>query len=97
QPRWRYKAAPVRRPRRAPMSRETACAALEWPCGRLLLALRNRIFREDLLDPIEGLLGRRLWRHPVLDDFGPGGRPDMLVLDLGIGRIEGPESRYNLA
>src|SRR6516162_6134802 len=46
--------------------------------------LRDRIFREDLLDPLERLLRRRLRRHAILD-IDPTGAPNMLVLDLGIG------------
>src|SRR5438309_1870162 len=47
-------------------------------------AVGDRVFGEDLLDPLEGLLRRRLRRHPAGRDVGPAGRPNMLVLDLGI-------------
>ena len=45
-------------------------------------ALCNRIIREDVLDPLERLLARRLRRDAVLHDFGPGGLPHMLVMLL---------------
>src|ERR1700730_13292872 len=57
-------------------------------------SLPDRIFREDLLDPLERLFRRRLRCHPAGNDVGPGDGPDMLVLDLGIGRVGGPEGRY---
>src|SRR4051794_11552843 len=47
-------------------------------------ALLNRILREDILDPLERLLGGLLRGHASLDNVGPAGLPDMLVLDLGI-------------
>ena len=56
--------------------------------------LGDLVFREDLLDPLECLLCGHLRGHLVFHDFGPGGLPHMLVLDLGIGRIRGPEGRY---
>ena len=46
--------------------------------GRLSLARSE--FREDLLDPLERLLRRRLRRHPALDDLHPAGREDVLAL-----------------
>src|SRR6516162_8256800 len=52
--------------------------------------LFNRIFREDLFDPLEGLVGRCLRYHPVLDDIHPPLAPGMLGLDLRVGRIEQP-------
>src|SRR5580704_19441148 len=59
--------------------------------------LRDREFREDLLDPLERLLGRGRRRRPVLNDLGPGRLPDMLVLDLGISWVGGPEGRHGRA
>src|ERR1700682_906857 len=48
-----------------------------------LIALgRDRIFREDLLDPLESLLGGGLGCHAALHDIGPPDAPDMLVADL---------------
>src|SRR6516164_8364341 len=54
--------------------------------------LGDGVLREDLLDPLERLFRRRLRRHAILD-IDPTGAPDMLVLDLGIGRVVGPELR----
>ena len=56
--------------------------------------LRDRVFREDLLDPLEGLLGRRLWRHTLFHDVDPADAPHVLVLDLGIGRVVHPKGRH---
>src|SRR6266568_4652563 len=53
--------------------------------------LADRVFRKDLLNPLEGFLSRRLRGHPALDDIQPAGGPDMLGLDLRIGRVEQPE------
>src|SRR6266481_9082423 len=60
-------------------------------------ALRDRVFREDLLDPLEGLLGSRLRRHPAGHDIDPARTPGVLVLNLGIGRVEGPKLRRGRA
>src|SRR4051794_31634961 len=49
--------------------------------------LLNRIPREDILDSRERLLCGLLRGHALLDDVGPGGLPDMLVLDLRISRV----------
>src|SRR5215469_3304261 len=46
--------------------------------------LRDRVFREDLLDPLERLFRGCLRRHPFLHDVDPANGPDVLVLDLGI-------------
>src|SRR5438132_10321316 len=47
----------------------------------------DRIFREDLLDPLEGLVRGGLRCHATSHDVDPADRPDMLVLDLRVGRI----------
>src|SRR5207302_10325366 len=65
--------------------------------ARCAPALRDQVFREDLLDPLERLLCRGLRRRPVLNDLGPGHLPDMLVLDLGISWVAGPERRHGRA
>ena len=57
----------------------------------------DRIFGEDLLDPPKRLLRGRFRRSPVLHNVCPGRRPDMLVLNLGIGRIERPVIRNGRA
>src|SRR4051794_25591370 len=57
------------------------------------LDLRDRVFREDLLDPLERLRCGRLWCHPALHDLGPTHWPDMFALHLRIGRIECPVIR----
>jgi hypothetical protein len=49
--------------------------------------LSHRILREDFLYPLERFLCRGLGRRLVLNDFGPGCLPNMLVLDLGISRV----------
>src|SRR6516162_11817342 len=59
--------------------------------------LCDRIFREYFLDPLECFFRRRLRRGVVFHNFGPGRLPDMLVLDLGIGRVRGPEGWYRRA
>src|SRR5262249_24505149 len=48
---------------------------------------RDRVFGEDLLDPLRRLLGGLLGLHAALHDVGPADAPDMLVADLGIGRV----------
>src|SRR6516164_115744 len=62
-----------------------------------LSALGDRVFRENLLDPFEGFLRHSLRRHSFLHDIDPADTPDMLVLDLCIGRIVGPELRHGRA
>src|ERR1700730_19055547 len=57
-------------------------------------SLPDRVFREDLLDALERLFRRRLRRRPAGNDVGPGRSPDSFVLDLGVGRVGGPEGRY---
>src|SRR5262249_32530994 len=80
------------RPRGARLER---CEAALIPVFRSLLALRNWILREDLFDPLESLFRRRLRCHPILHDVDPGRAPDVLVLHLSIGRIQGPELRQS--
>src|SRR5204863_9379072 len=63
--------------------------ASPW-CGS---ALCDRVLCENLLGALEGFFRRRLRRHPTAHDVVPGGRPDMLILELCIGRIERPEGR----
>src|SRR6185312_17440437 len=61
------------------------------------LALRDRVFRENLLDPFDSLVRRRLRGHAALHDVGPPGAPDMLVADLSIGRVIDVELRNGRA
>src|SRR5260370_34900380 len=49
-----------------------------------LSALRDRVFRQDLSDPLERLLRRSLRRHSLSEDVGRGEAPDLLGFDLGI-------------
>src|SRR5215472_11435829 len=56
--------------------------------------LCNRVFCEDLLDPLECLFHGRLRRQAAVNDIGPGRGPDMCVLDAGVSRVEHPEVRY---
>src|SRR5215472_12676178 len=58
------------------------------------LGLRDRVFRENFLDSLEGFLGRRLRRHAALDDIHPTLAPCVLVLQLRISRVESPELRH---
>src|SRR6266851_8285220 len=61
------------------------------------LTLLDWVFGEDLLDPLGRLFRRRLRGHPALDDVHPAGHPGVLVLDLGVGRVEDPEIRHGRA
>src|SRR6516164_11408990 len=56
--------------------------------------LGDGVLRKDLLDPLERLFCRGLGRHAALDDVHPALHPNMLVLDLGISRVERPELRH---
>src|SRR5258707_3761949 len=50
-----------------------------------IVALRgDRIFREDLLDPLDRLLGCGLGSHAALHDIGPPDAPHMLLPELSI-------------
>src|SRR6266702_5798251 len=49
-----------------------------------LSALRDRVFRQDISDPLERLLRRSLRRHSLSNDVGLGEAPDLLGFDLGI-------------
>ena len=55
---------------------------------------RIGVFRENLLNPSEGLLRRRLWRYSTCHDVDPRRAPHMFVLHLRISRIVDPEWRY---
>jgi hypothetical protein len=57
------------------------------PRAKKVSGLRYRMLREDFLYPLERFLCRGLGRCFVLNDFGPGRLPNMLVLDLGISRV----------
>src|SRR2546421_2277328 len=57
----------------------------------------NRVFGEDLRDPLERLLRGRLRRQAVLDDVHPALHKGMLVLDLRKGRVEDPPLRQGRA
>src|SRR6516165_5462326 len=92
-PRWRYKAAPRSRRRPSPRNREAPTAGSECPSlSSSFSRLRDRIFVEDLPDPLERLLRGCLRRHAIFD-IDPPGAPNVLVLHLGIGRVVGPELR----
>ena len=50
--------------------------------------LLDRVFREDLLDPLERLVDGRFRRHPLFDDIELGDAEEMLGVDLRDGRVE---------
>src|SRR5713226_1217362 len=58
-----------------PPARSTWCLEAR----RAASARGDRVFREDLRDPLECLLRRCLRRHPAGHDVGPAGRPEMLA------------------
>src|SRR5260370_14341413 len=53
-----------------------------------LSRLRARIFREDLLGPLESLVDRLLRGHPVVHDIEHGDAEDVLGVDLRHRRVE---------
>src|SRR5579883_1692859 len=57
--------------------------------GARLLHLLDRVFGEDLLGPLQRLVGRLFRRHPMGHDVGPGDLEDMLGVDLGDRRAVG--------
>src|SRR5919108_3171703 len=59
-----------------------------------LSALRDLVFREERLDPLEGLVDRLCRLHAVVDDIEHRHTPDMLVIDLRNGRVEDIVSRH---
>src|SRR5262249_48683264 len=59
-----------------------------------LSALRDLVFREERLDPLEGLVDRLGRRHAVVDDIEHRHAPDMLVINLRNGRVEDVIKRY---
>src|SRR5215469_6948869 len=61
------------------------------------LGLRDRVFREELFDPLERLLCGRLRRHPFFHNIDPANSPNVLVLDLGVCGVKGPELRQRRA
>jgi len=69
-------------------------AANKTPRGRFRFRLGDGVLCKDLLDPLERLFCRGLGRHATLDDVHPALHPNMLVLELGIGRVERPELRH---
>src|SRR5262249_41676929 len=60
-----------------------------------LSALRDLIFREERLDPLEGLVDRLCRRHAVVDDIEHRHTPDMLVINLRNGRVEDVVKRHS--
>src|SRR4029077_1834223 len=90
---WRCRGASGPRRRSELANCEGPSAGSGWSSLSSLSTLPDRVFREDLLDSLEGLLGSGLRRHPASHDIDPAGTPGMLVLDLGIGRVEGPKVR----
>src|SRR5690348_6531572 len=63
----------------------------------LFSAGRDRVFGENLLDPLERLLGGSLRCHAALDDVHPALAPGVLARDLRVSRVEGPELRHGRA
>src|SRR5262249_38843664 len=59
-----------------------------------LSALCDLIFREERLDPLEGLVDRLCRRHTVVDDIEHRHAPDMLVINLRNGRVEDIVKRH---
>src|SRR5574341_1762779 len=59
-----------------------------------LPTLRDLVFREERLDPLEGLVDRLCRRHAVVDDIEHRYAPDMLVIDLRNGRVEDVVKRH---
>src|SRR5437764_5611086 len=59
-----------------------------------LSALRDLIFREERLDPLEGLINRLCRLHAVVDDIEHCHAPDMLVISLRNGRVEDIVERH---
>src|SRR5262249_26860904 len=51
-------------------------------------ALRDLVFCEERLDPLEGLVDRLGRRHAVVDDIEHRHAPDMLGINLRNGRVE---------
>src|SRR5690242_18738206 len=88
QRRWRCRAAPSLRQRPEPENRGAApnggseSSSLSIPCS-----LRDRVFREDILDPFERLLRRRFRLHSLFHYVHPADAPDVLVANLGVSRV----------
>src|SRR4051794_35705422 len=59
-----------------------------------LSTLRDRVFREERLDPLKSLVDRLCWLHPVVHDIEHRHAPDMLGIDLRNGRVEDIVKRY---
>src|SRR5262245_57496375 len=59
-----------------------------------LSALRDWVFREERLDPLEGLVDRLCRRHAVVEDIEHRHAPDMLGIDLRNGRVEDIVERH---
>src|SRR5215510_1116315 len=53
-----------------------------------LSTLRDRVFREERLDPLEGLVDRLCRRHAIVEDIKHRHAPDMLVINLRNGWVE---------
>src|SRR6516225_3153358 len=52
------------------------------------LARRDRVFRQDVANPLERFLGRRLRRHPFPDDVRRGNPPNLLGVRFSVSGIE---------
>src|SRR5262249_51833059 len=59
-----------------------------------LSALCDLIFREERLDPLEGLVDRLGRRHAVVDHIEHRHAPDMFVINLRNGRVEDIVKRH---
>src|SRR6266852_8555274 len=58
------------------------------------LAYDDRVFRQDLPDPLERFLRGRLRRHPFPDHVGLGRAPGLLGVGLGPAGVEDGISRH---
>src|SRR5215471_2110923 len=84
---------PLGASKRAPLSRASINRRLAVSTRNALsqnerLRLRNRVFREDLLGPLERLVDCLFRRHPVVHDVDHGDTEDVLGIDIGHSRVE---------
>src|SRR5262249_22120705 len=67
----------------------TSAVLRAWASAMIAsLALGDRVFRQNLPDPLECFLRCRLRCHPFPDHVGLGRAPDLLGVGLGIAGVE---------